>query len=193
LREKVGSEDCYLGLDAPVLVQNHSGMRMADRMAHRLFSRQHAGCYPIHLGMPFVKGILEFVEELRQEGFSTELPRESQDETRRLFEVYPHASSLRLFGLEQILPYKKGRVAARRAALEEFRQLLGSGLAARRPGFRHAELPEVPSTGAALKAVEDQLDALLCAYTAAHFWYWGWARNNLLGDEKSGAIVIPSF
>jgi predicted RNase H-like nuclease len=193
LQDRVGKQPCFAGMDAPVLVRNMTGMRPADRMAHQLFSKQHAGCYPVNLGMPFAEGILGFVEELRAAGFSPELPREAQSPGRHIFEVYPHASSIRLFGLEQILPYKKGRLEERRLALRTFRDLLGNGLAARRPSFRPAALPEIPMLGRDLKVVEDQLDAVLCAYTAAHFWYWGWARNNLLGDERSGAIVIPSF
>ncbi|MGL5924883.1 DUF429 domain-containing protein [Chroococcidiopsis sp.] len=46
--------------------------------------------------------------------------------------------------------------------------------------------------GAALKAVEDQLDSLICAYVAAHWWYWGLERNWVLGDRTSGYIVVPA-
>ncbi len=52
-------------------------------------------------------------------------------------------------------------------------------------------LLEIPNTGAALKAVEDQLDSLICAYVAAHWWYWGEQRNLVLGDRTTGYIVIP--
>ncbi|NHC35944.1 DUF429 domain-containing protein [Scytonema millei] len=52
---------------------------------------------------------------------------------------------------------------------------------------RHA-----PLTLAALKAVEDQLDSLICAYVAAHWWYWGLERNWVLGDRTSGYIVVPA-
>ncbi|MDZ4878500.1 MAG: hypothetical protein CLLPBCKN_007935 [Chroococcidiopsis cubana SAG 39.79] len=52
---------------------------------------------------------------------------------------------------------------------------------------RHASL-----TLASLKAVEDQLDSLICAYVAAHWWYWGLERNWVLGDRTSGYIVVPA-
>ena len=51
---------------------------------------------------------------------------------------------------------------------------------------------EIPATGAALKAVEDQLDSLICAYVAAHWWYWGIERNWVLGDAATGYIVVPA-
>jgi predicted RNase H-like nuclease len=44
----------------------------------------------------------------------------------------------------------------------------------------------------ALKAVEDQLDSLICAYVAAHWWYWGLERNWVLGDTTTGYIVVPA-
>ena len=44
-----------------------------------------------------------------------------------------------------------------------------------------------------MKAVEDQLDALICAYVAAHWWYWGLERNLVLGDRETGYIVVPTL
>ena len=52
-------------------------------------------------------------------------------------------------------------------------------------------LPAIPKGGLALKAVEDQLDSIVCAYGAAHWWYWGHARNQVLGSLASGYIVVP--
>ncbi|MDJ0746725.1 MAG: hypothetical protein QNJ32_25665 [Xenococcaceae cyanobacterium MO_167.B27] len=42
-----------------------------------------------------------------------------------------------------------------------------------------------------LKAVEDKLDSLICAYVAAYWWYWGEARNLVLGNENTGYIIVP--
>jgi predicted RNase H-like nuclease len=49
----------------------------------------------------------------------------------------------------------------------------------------------MPTSVATLKALEDKLDALLCAYIGAHWWYWGIERNLVLGDRTTGYIVIP--
>lgn len=183
----------WIAIDAPVLIRNSSGTRQADRTAHELFSRQHAGCYPVHLGLPFAPGILRFIDAVQALGYSTELPSGRMSSNSHVFEVFPHAASIRLFELPQILPYKKGKLATRLAALTQYRSLLASALKARRPGFHSDSLPLPGSTGAQLKACEDQLDALLCAYVAAHFWYWGLARTNILGHPPDGFIVNPSF
>lgn len=186
-------QDAWIGLDAPVLIPNANSSRPADVMAHRLFSRQKAGCYPVNSSLPFAGRVLEFVSGLEQLGYSLKAPEQFQHPSRQLFEVFPHAASIRLFQLPQILPYKKGPLAQRRQALATFRELLASGLAKRTPSLLCKTLPEIPQGGRELKAVEDQLDALLCAYVASHFYYWGYARNNVLGDAKSGFIVVPSF
>jgi predicted RNase H-like nuclease len=51
-------------------------------------------------------------------------------------------------------------------------------------------LPTIPGTGN-LKPVEDRIDAVLCAFIAANWWYWTVERNILYGDSKSGYIVVP--
>jgi predicted RNase H-like nuclease len=45
--------------------------------------------------------------------------------------------------------------------------------------------------GLALTALEDQLDALVCAYLGAYWWYWGAARNKVLGSAPDGYMVVP--
>jgi predicted RNase H-like nuclease len=51
-------------------------------------------------------------------------------------------------------------------------------------------LPGVPNTSN-LKPVEDQIDAVLCAYIAAHWWYWATRRNHMYGCSETGYIVVP--
>jgi predicted RNase H-like nuclease len=43
-----------------------------------------------------------------------------------------------------------------------------------------------------LKELEDELDAIVCAYVGAHWWYWGHARNTAFGDAGNGYIVVPN-
>ena len=47
--------------------------------------------------------------------------------------------------------------------------------------------------GRALKAYEDTLDSLLCAYVAYYFWYWGFDRNEVFGNIESGYILNPKL
>ncbi|PSN18252.1 DUF429 domain-containing protein, partial [filamentous cyanobacterium CCP5] len=99
-----------------------------------------------------------------------------------------------LFRLPKIIKYKKGRLADRCVGLEKLRQYQLEVLPKLDPplAIAPADLPSIPTTGTALKAVEDQLDSLTCAYAAAHWWWWGLERNWVLGDEQEGYIVVPA-
>ena len=50
-------------------------------------------------------------------------------------------------------------------------------------------LPSVPTTGN-LKPVEDEIDAVLCAYIAAHWWFWA-TREIASMVAGEGYIVVP--
>jgi predicted RNase H-like nuclease len=52
------------------------------------------------------------------------------------------------------------------------------------------QLPDVPGTGNT-KPIEDQIDAVLCAFIAAHWWFWTTERSTLYGTEACGYIVVP--
>ncbi|MEB3356896.1 MAG: DUF429 domain-containing protein [Synechococcales bacterium] len=192
-------ESAVVAVDAPTLIPNASGMRLPDRLAHQYFSRYHAGCYPANLGRPFAERTVGFGLSLEARGF-IHAPHLSapQPEGRYQLEVFPHAAAIHLFQLDRILKYKKGRVAERRNELSRFRHLLLQSLPQIEPTLPlldeppRTDLPPIPAGGTELKAVEDQLDSLLCAYTAAHWWYWGSDRNWVLGDRTSGYIVVPT-
>lgn len=183
-----------IAVDAPTLIPNETGMRECDRLAHRYFGRYHAGCYPANLGLPFAARTVGFGEALVARGFTHAPQIQPQQPQRFQIEVFPHPATIRLFRLDRILKYKKGRVRARGTALAQFRQHILQQLPHADPPLPldASELPPIPPTGVAMKAVEDQLDSLICAYVAAHWWHWGTARNQVLGDATTGYIVVPN-
>ena len=105
--------------------------------------------------------------------------------------------------LDKIIKYKKGKLAERQLELMKLCQYIVDILPSLEPSLNlscgtgilpvsgGSKLPETPTSVATLKALEDQLDALLCAYIGAHWWYWGIERNLVLGDRATGYIVIP--
>jgi|SRR6478672_1895010 len=104
-------------------------------------------------------------------------------------EVHPHAAMVNLFDLTRIVKYKRGRRAARARELRRLRALMLSRLRMLDPALP-LRLPGVPNAGN-LKPVEDQIDAVLCAYIAAHWWFWAGARNRVYGGDATGYIVVP--
>lgn len=183
-----------IAIDAPIIIANATGMRECDRLAHRHFGRYDAGCYPANLGLPFAERLLAFSQSLSDRGFNHAPSLVPQTPIRFQIEVFPHPATVRLFQLPRILKYKKGRVGDRRLALLQFRQYILDVLPQLDPPLPLApeSLPPVLHTGSALKDVEDQLDSLICAYVAAHWWHWGMTRNQVLGDRTRGYIIVPN-
>ena len=183
-----------IAVDAPTLIPNQTGMRLPDRLAHKYFGRYHAGCYPANLGHQFAERTIGFGLSLAARGFNHAPELLAQQAGRYQIEVFPHPAMVHLFQLDRILKYKKGTIAQRRPELEKLRCYLRDRLPQLEPSLNltEADLPPIPFKGTELKAVEDQLDSLVCAYVAAHWWYWGLARNWVLGDRISGYIVVPA-
>ncbi|MEH2392243.1 MAG: DUF429 domain-containing protein [Nostoc sp.] len=186
-------EPAIIAVDAPTLIPNDSGSRLPDKLSHKYFGRYHAGCYPANKNLPFAERTINFGLELESRGFAHAPTIEPQKLSRYQIEVFPHPAIVNLFSLERILKYKKGRLNERRLELIKLQNYLLHILPSFSPALRLCGffLLEIPTTGAALKATEDKLDSLICAYVAAYWWYWGEQRNLVLGDRTTGYIVIP--
>ncbi|BAZ28293.1 hypothetical protein NIES4074_07240 [Cylindrospermum sp. NIES-4074] len=205
-------EPAIIAVDAPTLIPNATGSRLPDKLSHKYFGKYHAGCYPANQNLPFSDRTINFGLELESRGFAHAPTIEPQKPGRYQIEVFPHPAIVNLFNLQRILKYKKGRLNERRLELIKLQNYIIDILPSSSPPLRslrdghfaqvgkpaHASVllcgsltPEIPHTGAALKAVEDKLDSLICAYVAAHWWYWGEERNLVLGDRTTGYIVIP--
>ncbi len=118
-----------------------------------------------------------WLSDLARRGFlhgDTMIPR---SKGRWQIDVFPDAASAQLFGLNRIVQCERGA----RAELTRFRELLLDRLPRLTPrlALSDSDLPAIPASGPDLKLVEVRLDALLCAYIAAHYWYWGGARNDV--------------
>ncbi|MCM0593187.1 MAG: DUF429 domain-containing protein [Gloeotrichia echinulata IR180] len=205
-------EPALIAVDAPTLIPNVSGSRLSDKLSHKYFGKYHAGCYPANLSLPFADRTVNFGLELESRGFVHAPTIEPQKPGRYQIEVFPHPAIVNLFKLERILKYKKGRLCDRRLELIKLQEYILNILPTLEPSLNIETIDkdkqiannlrtsasiggilsgEIPTTGAALKAIEDKLDSLICAYVAAHWWYWGEQRNLVLGDRTTGYIIIP--
>lgn len=187
-------QPAIIAVDAPTIITNPTGMRIPDRLAHRHFGKYHAGCYPANLGLPFAERTTGLGRSLEQRGFAHAPQLTPQQPGRYQIEVFPHAAMIGLFRLERILKYKKGRLADRRSGLAQLRDRILTDLPTQIPPLNPIGADwvlEIPTTGKALKDLEDRLDSLICAYIAAHWWFWGSDRNLVLGNLESGYIIVP--
>lgn len=181
-----------VAVDAPTLIPNQTGMRVPDRLAHKYFGKYHAGCYPANLNRPFAQRLIQFGLDLEARGYIHAPVIEARKTGRYQIEVFPHPAMIQLFNLSQILKYKKGRLAQRAQGLGQLRAHILTQLPNHQPPLKIDSLPKIPTTGKALKALEDQLDSIICAYVAAHWWVWGQERDFVLGNRTTGYIVVPS-
>lgn len=197
-------ESAIVAVDAPTIITNATGMRTADRLTHKYFGRYHAGAYPANLRSPYADRTVAFGHSLAARGFAHAPTITPSTPGRYQIEVYPHPAIVNLFGLNQILKYKKGTLAQRQLELAKLHQYIGDILTILEPPLAPDSIGKIPQvqtsrrdsrispTLKTLKAIEDQLDAILCAYIGAHWWYWGEPRNLVLGSVEEGYIVIPA-
>ena len=176
---EAGSGPAMLAIDAPLVIPNATGIRECERQVNSVFRSFHAGCHACNQGRPFALPMRSFVQELEDRGFMHAVGIEPGTPGRYMIEVHPHAATVRLFGLNRIVKYKKGRLAERSRQLARYRQLLASIA---------GPLPEIAPGAKAHKEVEDQLDAINAAFTG---WLCYSGKTECFGDREQGYIVIP--
>jgi predicted RNase H-like nuclease/ppGpp synthetase/RelA/SpoT-type nucleotidyltranferase len=197
-------DDCLVAIDAPLIVTNPTGNRPAEAALNRDFARFDAGAHPANTGKP------EFRDVPRGAGLAQALgldlnPRSGR--RRRAIEVYPHPALVALFRLGRTLKYKNkpGRdLEGLRLELLTLMDLL-EGLAGAEPPLHLAaedgsgsawtalrELVETATRKSQLRVVEDQVDAVVCAYLAL-FTATRPAETTTYGDFETGYIVTPTL
>ena len=186
---EAGAGSAVAAVDAPLVICNPSGIRPAESELNRDFRKFHAGCHAANLGRPFAQNVIAFSRRLQAMGFAHGPSIPARAKGKYQIEAHPHAASVSLFGLDRIVKYKRGRRAERAAGLRRLRRLMLWELPKLDPACS-LKLPTVPRTGP-LKPVEDQIDAVFCAYIAAHWWRWAARRNRVYGTEQTGYVIVP--
>lgn len=199
--------DCLVAIDAPLIVVNPKGNRPAEAALNKDFARFDAGAHPSNTGKR------EFRDQPRGARIAARLgldmnPRSGR--SRRAIEVYPHPATVALFRLGRTLKYKHKPGRDLEHLRGELIVLLGliEGLAASeppllvdgRPGDQATTSPwralrvavETAKRKSDLRVVEDQVDAVVCAYIAM-FSERRPERTTTYGDFETGYIVTPTL
>ncbi|KAA1426681.1 DUF429 domain-containing protein [Nocardioides antri] len=190
---------CLVAIDAPLIVTNTTGNRAAEAALNKDFARFDAGAHPSNTGKP------EFSEQPRGARIAARLgldmnPRSRR--ARRAIEVYPHPATVALFRLGRTLKYKNKPGRDLEQLRAELMVLIGrvEGLAAADPRLVVEGAPwtalrsavESARRKSELRIVEDQVDAVVCAYVAL----FATRRPELTttyGDFETGYIVTPTL
>ena len=197
VKSQAGSEAGVLAaIDAPLIVRNATGRRSCEGEVQRLYGRYGAAAYPANLTNP------AFANGTRGSRICSLLQLDLDSTStapRRAVEVYPHPAMVVLFELDYVIPYKskQGRtLESLKAAFHRLTELMEVKL----PELQladHSRWREIRQICRAaqrksqLGAVEDELDAIFCAYLA-YLWHRdGAVGNDVLGDDATGCMVVP--
>lgn len=215
--DRCSGQSTLLFVDAPLLVENATGQRDAERQVGQRYGRWWVSANSTNLASPGQAGI-RLRERLERDGWRYDDGRAGPPTSGRVVsECYPYTT---IVGVEE-LKYDDKRPAYKRAkkgvpALGAWaiRTAACDELIARVAGLRNHEVPidlashqvtreliVTPSPGqaAAYKKREDLLDAVICAWTAALWHRKGTDRCQVLGvvhgsptDRPIATIIAPT-
>ncbi|MQW88344.1 DUF429 domain-containing protein [Sinorhizobium saheli] len=192
-KEKAGAIVDVVAVDMPLSLTPIVGRRVSDNMISSMYGARHASTHTPSATRP---GKLS--DELRVafegEGYPLAV---SELYPPALLEVYPHPALIELAAADRRLPYKQSKIrkywpdespVARRAnLLRTWSDIVGL-LNAEICGVKDAlPLPPMDARGYELKAFEDALDAVVCAWVGACALT---GRARAYGDKDS-AIWVP--
>ncbi|MEO8107341.1 MAG: DUF429 domain-containing protein [Actinomycetes bacterium] len=186
-------------IDAPLIVVNETGRRACEAELGRDFQAYHAGAHTSNLAKPWFNPQPRGALLAASLNWSLNPAVRPNAATSVAIEVYPHPAMVSLFELDRVIPYKNKRgrdLAALKAAFDELmnhmERVLDATLDLR--GSRRWSLLRATAADASRKVdlgrIEDEVDAIFCAYLA---WLWANDRQALrvYGDYASGYIVTP--
>ena len=196
IMEFVGGYPDVMGLaiDAPLIINNMMGQRPCERELSRVYGARNASCHTSNLTLYPAASSVDLGNRLVRKGYS-HLGR--PQDSRWQIECYPHPAIIEMFGLDERLPYKKGKVDAKRRGQIRLagliRQLADSPVLSLSidPCFDSylEEFSIANKRGAALKKNEDTLDAIICTYIAG--LYARDAASSIFGSADEGYIYVP--
>jgi predicted RNase H-like nuclease len=194
------ADEMLVAFDAPLIVRNRTGRRPCEAIIAAGFAAAHAGPYPANLTL--LRDDVRAWRLARRLRLGVTPAALRRRPLRAAIEVFPHPALVVFLGRVQRLPYKAkhGRALdVRHAAMDE---LVGGLLDLKRadppldvttsPAWpRLAAACQARGSGAALKGLEDELDAYVCAYIGVHHLAWSGSRSLTVGDGRHGFIVTP--
>ncbi len=179
-----------VAIDAPLIIVNETGQRECEREIGKVYGSRKASCHTSNLTLYPNANSVSLSNRLIDLGF------QHLGEDQWQIECYPHPAIIEMFGLNERLKYKKGKVQEKRegqiglAAL--IRQLENSNVVALsiNDSIVYTDETHIRTlSGQSLKSNEDALDAIICLYIAA--MYELGIKGTTFGDNKSGHVWIP--
>jgi predicted RNase H-like nuclease len=214
-----GGPGAVAAVDGPLVVANATGSRLAEKEVASRYGRLGISAYPSNTGRP-AQGAVVLRRRLEEAGWAYDDGSGSarDADARTMVECYPYTTLVGApeLGFAGMKPRYK-RLAPLLATADrrphravEFRAVLDAvaGLAHADPPLDMASHPRAAALvadGPAIverqhKHLEDLLDGLICAWTAAYWARHGTARSQVLGATdpvvdalgRRGTIIAPA-
>ena len=188
-----GRAGSIVAVNAPVIVENSGGRRPCDALLQQHFGAHHVDEYQVNTVNASHPRTIS--RALMRMGFDPDPSAEGD----RIVETCNQATQILLFELDRPIRLKTGPVGARKEAVARFRETLATMLSDAEPPLRmtgaldtllHADLGG--SNGSRVGELEEQLEAVLTAYTAAFLHTRGPEACAFLGDMRDGYILLPT-
>ena len=192
--------ELLVAFDAPLVVRNLTGRRPCEAVFASVFASAHAGPYPANLTL--LRHDVRAHRLARRLRLRVAPAAVHRRPLRAALEVFPHPALVVLLERGERLPYKAKPGRALSVRHEAMCELLAGLERLKRadPPLDVTASPEWPRlaslcharpSGAALKRLEDELDAYVCAYIGVHHLAWAGTRSLAVGDATCGYIVTP--
>lgn len=185
-------------IDAPLIVLNETGQRVCERLVNAEFGPYYAGAHSSNRSNALFREPRGLVLAERH-GWDVDPATVPGGERSVAIEVYPHPAMITLFALPTVLRYKRKPGRTVESCRDELLRLIDlmeqhtDGVLRLTTSSRWAEI-RTAVLGAHrpmhLAAVEDEVDAIFCAYLA-RLWGRRDERMRVLGDVHDGYIVVP--
>jgi len=183
-----------------LIVPNEEGRRFAEALVGKLFRKYNAGAHPsnrkrLSSWTGSIRGE-EISKLLEASNFKHDPYLKKHEETRKFLEVYPHPSIVVLFNLDKIIQYKakpKRDYEFRWKEFLRYQNYLHDLKNQKPPLILPKEIVKrnvEELKGKSLKAHEDILDSIFCAYLAYFSWHSP-DKCEVLGDMEKGYIMTP--
>lgn len=183
-------EPMLLAVDAPLQCANETGARASDIEMHRRFRREKCGCHPTNArvaarALRVAAGLFERGYRIARTPPGPRLPRVA-------VEVFPHPAIVRLCGLAERIPYKRGPVLARRSEFARLQAALLECLPRHFPALELAAEMHALLAASWHKDIEDQVDAFVCALVGYWHWLHDGQHTEFVGDDATGFVLVPA-
>ncbi len=191
------NKPCLIGIDAPIVVKNELGQRIAEKLLNKDFKKYNACAHPsnrtrLSSWTGNIRGE-EIAKKLNSTNFKHKFLKKSKEDIRSYYEVFPHSACIVLFKLNSILKYKakKNReLKLRQKELEKLYQYIKKNFKINLDILGKIEFSELK--GKQFKKTEDILDSIVCAFIVYYYWC-DISKTKIYGNLKEGYILTPKL